>query len=62
MSHSPLQKIFKSWNFWTEDAGQVQALLKPFDKVTVLYGRVHQIEYNQIGNISFHSTMVTAWP
>ena len=62
MSHSPLQKIFKSWNFWTDDAEQVQALLKPFDKVTVLYGHVHQIQSNQIGNISFHAAMATAWP
>ena len=61
-SHSPLQKIFKSWNFWTDDAEQVQALLKPFDKVTVLYGHVHQIQTNQIGNISFHAAMATAWP
>ncbi len=60
-SHSPLQKIFKNWNFWTEDAEQVQVLLKPFDKVTVFYGHVHQIQYNQIGNISFHSAMATAW-
>lgn len=62
LSHSPLQKIYKGWNFWTEDAEQVQALLKPFDKVTVLYGHVHQIQYNQIGNISFNSAMATAWP
>ena len=62
MSHSPLQKIYKGWNFWTEDAEQVQALLKPFAKVTVLYGHVHQIQYNQIGNISFNSAMATAWP
>ncbi len=61
-SHSPLQKIFKGWNFWTDDAEQVQALLQPFDKVTVFYGHVHQIQYNQIGNISFHSVMATAWP
>ncbi len=61
-SHSPLQKIYKGWNFWTEDAEDVQALLKPFNKVTVLYGHVHQIQYNQIGNISFHSAMATAWP
>jgi Icc protein len=62
LSHSPLQKIFKGWNFWTEDAEEVQALLKPFKKVTVLYGHVHQIQYNQIGNISFNSVMATAWP
>jgi ribosome-associated toxin RatA of RatAB toxin-antitoxin module len=62
LSHSPLQKIHKGWNFWTDDAEQVQALLKPFKKVTVLYGHVHQIQYNQIGNISFTSAMATAWP
>jgi len=61
-SHSPLQKIFKNWNFWTDDADEVQALLVPFDKVTVMYGHVHQIQYNQIGNISFHSVMATSWP
>jgi len=30
--------------------------------VSVFYGHVHQIQYNQIGNISFHSVMATAWP
>lgn len=62
LSHSPLQKIYKGWNFWTEDAEQIQAILKPFKKVNVFYGHVHQIQYNQIGNISFHSVMATAWP
>ncbi|MCS6948496.1 MAG: metallophosphoesterase [Steroidobacteraceae bacterium] len=62
LSHSPLQKIYKGWNFWTEDAEQVQQLLAPFKKVTVIYGHVHQIQYNQIGNISFHAVMATAWP
>jgi 3',5'-cyclic AMP phosphodiesterase CpdA len=62
LSHSPLQKIYKNWNFWTEDADEVQALLKPFKQVNVIYGHVHQIQYNQIGNISFNSVMATAWP
>lgn len=62
LSHSPLQKIFKNWNFWTDDAEDVQKILKRFKKVTVLYGHVHQIQYNQIGNISFYSAMATAWP
>ena len=61
-SHSPIQKIFKNWNFWTDDAEQVQALLAPFDRSTVIYGHVHQIQYNQIGNISFNSVMGTSWP
>ena len=61
-SHSPIQNIYKGWNFWTEDAEEVQALLKPFSDVTVVYGHVHQIQYNQIDNISFHAVMATAWP
>ncbi len=61
-SHSPIQKIYKGWNFWTDDAEEVQGLLKPYDDVTVVYGHVHQIQYNQIGNISFHAVMATAWP
>jgi len=61
-SHSPIQKIYKGWNFWTDDAEEIQALLKPFPKATVIYGHVHQIQYNQIGNITFQSVMATAWP
>ena len=61
-SHSPIQKIYKGWNFWTDDAEEVQALLKPYAKATVVYGHVHQIQYNQIGNITFHAVMATAWP
>ena len=61
-SHSPLQKIYKGWNFWTEDAEEIHKLLAPFKKVTVIYGHVHQIQYNQIGNISFYAVMATAWP
>ena len=61
-SHSPIQKLYKGWNFWTDDAEQIQALLSPFTDATVIYGHVHQIQYNQIGNISFHAVMATAWP
>ena len=61
-SHSPIQKIYKGWNFWTEDAEEVQKLLKPFRTATVIYGHVHQIQYNQVGNITFHAVMATAWP
>ena len=61
-SHSPIQKIYKGWNFWTEDALPVQSMLQRFKKATVIYGHVHQIQYNQIGNISFYAVMATAWP
>jgi Icc protein len=61
-SHSPLYKYYRDWNFWTEDADQVQALLRPFKNVTVIHGHTHQVLSNRIGNISFHGMLSTAWP
>lgn len=61
-SHSPLYKYYRPWNFWTEDADEVQALLRPFRKVTVIHGHTHQMLTNRIGNIDFHGMLSTAWP
>ncbi len=61
-SHSPLYKIYKGWNFWTDDAEQVQELLFPFETVTVIHGHTHQLLTNRIKNISFHGVLSTAWP
>jgi hypothetical protein len=61
-SHSPLYKYFHDWNFWTDDAEEVQEILKPFDEVTVIHGHTHQLLSNRIGNISFHGMLSTAWP
>jgi 3',5'-cyclic-AMP phosphodiesterase len=61
-SHSPLYKVYKPWNFWTDDAEQVQAILAPFKTVTVIHGHTHQMLSNRIGNISFHGLLSTAWP
>lgn len=61
-SHSPLYKLYKNWNFWTDDAEQVQSILKKFDDVTVIHGHTHQLLTNKIGNIDFHGMLSTAWP
>ncbi len=61
-SHSPLYKYYEPWNFWTDDAEQVQALLAPFATVSVIHGHTHQLLTNRIGNISFHGMLSTAWP
>ena len=42
-SHSPLYKYYRNWNFWTDDADEVQALLCPFETVTVIHGHTHQM-------------------
>jgi 3',5'-cyclic-AMP phosphodiesterase len=61
-SHSPLYKLYKKWNFWTDDADQVQALLRKFQRVTVIHGHTHQVLTNRVGNIHFHGMLSTAWP
>jgi Icc protein len=61
-SHSPLYKLYKNWNFWTEDAEEVQAILKRFKQVVVIHGHTHQMLTNRIGNIHFHGMLSTAWP
>ncbi len=61
-SHSPLYKLYKNWNFWTDDAEKVQAVLKRFQKVTVIHGHTHQVLTNKIENIHFHGLLSTAWP
>lgn len=61
-SHSPLYKLYRPWNFWTDDAEQVQALLRPFSTVTVIHGHTHQVLTNRLGNIHFHGMLSTAWP
>jgi len=61
-SHSPLYKYYRNWNFWTDDADEVQAILGKFAKVTVIHGHTHQLLLNQIGNMSFYGLLSTAWP
>ncbi|MGQ0507982.1 MAG: metallophosphoesterase family protein [Myxococcaceae bacterium] len=61
-SHSPLYKYYRDWNFWTDDAEPVQALLKPFQNVTVIHGHTHQLLTHRIDNIHFHGMLSTAWP
>lgn len=61
-SHSPLYKYYRNWNFWTDDADEVQGILRRFEHVTVIHGHTHQMLFNQIHNISFYGMLSTAWP
>ena len=61
-SHSPLYKYYKSWNFWTDDAEEIQEILSPFETVTVIHGHTHQVLTNRLKSISFHGLLSTAWP
>jgi Icc protein len=61
-SHSPLYKLYRPWNFWTDDADEVQAILRRFKSTVVIHGHTHQLLTNRIDNIHFHGMLSTAWP
>lgn len=61
-THPPLYHYYRPWNFWTEDAPDAHAILKPFRNVQVFHGHVHQIVQHQIANMKFLSTLSTSWP
>jgi 3',5'-cyclic AMP phosphodiesterase CpdA len=61
-THPPLYHYYRPWNFWTEDAPEAHAILKPFRNVQVFHGHVHQIVQHQIANMKFLSTVSTSWP
>ncbi len=62
ITHSPLWDYYPRWNFQTEDAPEIRAILSKFDKVMAIHGHVHQVVYNQIGNITSAGLLSTSWP
>jgi len=61
-SHSPLYHLYRPWNFWTEDAEEVQSILGRFERAVVIHGHTHQLLTHRVGNIHFHGMLSTAWP
>lgn len=61
-SHTPLYQYYRPWNFWTEDAAAVHAILRPFNNVQVFHAHVHQLVQHQIANIKFTGVLSTSWP
>ena len=61
-SHAPLYHYHEPWNFWTQDADQAHAILKPFRNVQVFHAHVHQLVEHQIANMKFTGILFTSWP
>lgn len=61
-THVPLYALYPDWGWTTEDGAKALAMLKRFDRVTVLNGHIHQIVTHQEGNIRFASADSTAYP
>ncbi|MBN4069017.1 metallophosphoesterase [Beggiatoa alba] len=61
-THSPLWDYYPRWNFQTKDSAEIRQILAGFDKVTSIHGHVHQIVYNNFGNMTSAGLMSTSWP
>jgi hypothetical protein len=61
-SHNPFYEYYPPWNFWIRDWREVQAVLKPWTKVTNIHGHVHQVLYNEIGTLRSIGMLATSWP
>jgi len=61
-SHNPLYEYYPPWNFWVRDWREVNDVLKPYTKVANIHGHVHQVLYNEIGNVRSIGMLATAWP
>jgi len=61
-AHVPLYALYPQWGWTTEDGGKALALLRRFDRVTVLSGHIHQIIEHTEGNIRFATANSTAYP
>jgi Icc protein len=62
MTHSPLWDYYPRWNFQTFDAPEIRSILRKFEKVMAIHGHVHQVLYNEMGNIASVGLMSTSWP
>lgn len=62
MTHSPLWDYYPRWNFQTLDAPEIREILRKFDKVISIHGHVHQVVYNEVGNIKSCGLLSTSWP
>ena len=61
-THVPLYALYPQWGWTTEDGMSALAVLRKFDKVTVLNGHIHQVVTHNDGNITFASADATAYP
>ncbi|MBV8196713.1 MAG: metallophosphoesterase [Candidatus Eremiobacteraeota bacterium] len=61
-THVPLYALYPQWGWTTEDGTKALALLKRFERVTILNGHIHQVVTHEEGNIRFASAAATAYP
>jgi 3',5'-cyclic AMP phosphodiesterase CpdA len=61
-THRPLFDLAPDWDWHTRDSAKALDLLKPYPKVTVFYGHIHQENHHTTGNIAHHAARGLMYP
>src|SRR3954471_9458476 len=61
-AHIPLWSVYPEWGWGTDDSARALSYLKRFGSVSVLNGHIHQVMQKIEGDVTFHTSMSTAFP
>jgi 3',5'-cyclic AMP phosphodiesterase CpdA len=61
-THRPLFDLYPDWDWYTRDGAKAIELLKPYSKVTVFYGHIHQEHHYKAGQITFNAAKGLMYP
>ncbi len=60
-THRPLYDLYPDWDWSTRDGAKAIDLLKPYSRVVVFHGHIHQELHRDVGQIPFHAAKGLMW-
>ena len=61
-THRPLFDLYPDWDWFTRDGDKALEMLKPYSKVSIFYGHIHQENHQKTGNITHHAAKGLMFP
>ncbi len=61
-AHRPLLEVYSQWDWRTKDGDRALAMLKPFPKVTLFYGHIHQEREDTDGSFTQYAAKGMMFP
>jgi len=61
-AHRPLIDVYPQWNWQTKDGTKALALLKPFSKVNLFYGHIHQLRVDSADGFTQYAAQGMMFP
>ncbi len=61
-THRPLFDLYPDWDWFTRDGDKALEMLKPYSRVTIFYGHIHQENHQKTGDITHHAAKGLMFP